>query len=73
MSALEENNRRITTIEFAESLNSIDNLTEIRPLKKVGFKFKPDTCVTPPHSLTERNKLYRISDSFVLGLLSDIL
>ena len=58
VSALVENNPRITTEEIAERMN-IDNSSAFRHLKKLGFTSKLDTWV--PHSLTERNKLNRIS------------
>ena len=58
MSALVENNPRITTEEIAERMN-IDNSSAFRHLKKLGFTSKLDTWVL--HSLTERNKLNRVS------------
>lgn len=58
VSALVENNPRITTEEIAERMN-IDNSSAFRHLKKLGFTSKLDTWV--PHSLTERNKLNRVS------------
>ena len=50
VSALVENNPRITTEEIAERMN-FDNSSAFRHLKKLGFTSKLDTWV--PHSLTE--------------------
>lgn len=56
--ALVEGNARITSKEIAERLN-IDNSSAFRHLKKLGFTSKLDTWV--PHSLTEKNKLDRVT------------
>ncbi|CAK9820034.1 Histone-lysine N-methyltransferase SETMAR [Anthophora quadrimaculata] len=61
--ALVENNTRITTKEIAEKLN-IDNSTAFHHLKYLGFTSKLDTWV--PHSLTEKNKLDRVSAAISL-------
>ena len=45
-------------MEIAERMN-IDNSSSFRHLKKLGFTSKLDTWV--PHSLTESNKLNRVS------------
>jgi [histone H3]-lysine36 N-dimethyltransferase SETMAR len=65
--ALIANNARISTEEIAEALN-IDRSTAFRRLKKMGLTLKLDTWI--PHSLSEKNKLDRISAAvFLLGRL----
>lgn len=61
--ALIANNARISTEEVAEALN-IDRSTAFRRLKKMGLTLKLDTWV--PHSLSEKNKLDRISAAISL-------
>lgn len=61
--ALIANNARISTEEVAEALN-IDRSTAFRRLKKMGLTLKLDTWV--PHSLSEKNKLDRISEAISL-------
>ena len=63
VSALVENNPRITTEEIAERMN-IDHSATFCHLRKLGFTSKLDTWV--PHSLTERNKLNRVSVAITL-------
>ncbi|XP_025265532.1 histone-lysine N-methyltransferase SETMAR-like [Camponotus floridanus] len=61
--ALIANNTRISTEEIAEVLN-IDRSTVFRRLKKMGLTLKLDTWI--PHSLSEKNKLDRISTAVSL-------
>ncbi|XP_020289890.1 histone-lysine N-methyltransferase SETMAR-like [Pseudomyrmex gracilis] len=51
-------NSRISTQEIADRLN-VDRSTAFRHLKKLGYSLKLDVWV--PHSLTERNKMDRVS------------